>query len=105
GGSNDDGTGNSLTVLDIHTNPASPLEVGHVHDPINLFGAYGIGVSGTHAFVAAQGCLPNQPCSPRTSTGSFAVLDVSDPAHPALVPGAVLTNNSLPVAWQGTGAL
>lgn len=105
GTSNDDGTGNSLTVLDIHTNPASPQEVGHVHDASNLFGAYGIGVSGTHAFVAAQGCLSGQPC-PNSSVGnSFAVLDVSDPANPALVPGGVLHNNSLPGTWHGTDAL
>src|SRR5262249_51716200 len=62
GGNNDDGPGNSLTILDIHTDPAHPAIVGTLHDAVNLFGAYGIAVSGNFAYVAAQGCLTQQPC-------------------------------------------
>jgi hypothetical protein len=48
--SNDDGTGNSFTILDIASNPAQPAVVGSVQDPVNLFGAYGVAVSGrTHS--------------------------------------------------------
>ena len=60
-GSNDDGTGNSLTIFDIASNPAQPTYVGSVTDATNLFGAYGVAVSGSYAYVAAQGCLSGQP--------------------------------------------
>jgi hypothetical protein len=101
--SNDDGTGNSLTILDIHTNPAHPSIVGTLTDAKNLFGAYGVAVSGTDAYVAAQGCLSSQPCPDPTVGNSFAVIDVSNPASPTLV--AVLHNNSLAAPWTGTNAL
>ena len=45
-GSNDDGTGNSLSIFDITTTPAVPSLVGTVHDAKRLFGGYGIAVSG-----------------------------------------------------------
>ncbi len=102
-GSNDDGTGNSLTILDIATNPASPTIVGSVRDASQLFGAYGAAMSGQYAFVASQGCLSGQPC-PNTSVGNeFAVVDVSIPASPLVV--ASIRNNHLPAPWTGTGAL
>jgi hypothetical protein len=102
-GSNDDGTGNSLTILDIATNPASPTIVGSVRDASQLFGAYGVAMSGQYAFVASQGCLSGQPC-PNTSVGNgFAVVDVSIPASPLVV--ASIRNNHLPAPWTGTGAL
>ncbi len=102
-GSNDDGTGNSLTILDITSDPAHPSIVGSIRDPIALFGAYGIAVSGHYAFVAAQGCLSGQPC-PNTSVGdSFAVVDVANPANPTIV--ATLRNSSLPAPWAGSLAL
>ena len=102
-GSNDDGTGNSLTILDITSDPAHPSIVGFVRDPVALFGAYGIAVSGHYAFVAAQGCLSGQPC-PNTSVGdSFVVVDVADPANPTIV--ATLRNSSLPAPWAGSQAL
>ncbi len=66
--SNDDGSGNGLTILDISSNPAVPAIVGTVTDPVNLFGAYGIAVSGNYAYVAAQGCLAGQPC-PNSAVG------------------------------------
>jgi hypothetical protein len=103
--SNDNGQGNSLTILDIHTNPAVPAIVGTLQDPTNLFGAYGVAVSGNYAYVAAQGELPApQSQSPDTSTGTFDVVDVSNPAAPAIV-GTPLQNSSLPAPWTGTNAL
>ena len=102
-GSNDDGTGNSLTILDIATNPASPTIVGSVRDASQLFGAYGVAISGRYAFVASQGCLSGQPC-PNGSVGNgFDVVDVSLPASPLVV--ASIRNNNLPAPWTGTGAL
>ena len=70
GGSNDDGTGNSLTILNISTNPAQPQIVGTpLTDSTKLFGAYGVAVSGNYAYVAAQGCLrqPAAVSEPRAS--------------------------------------
>jgi len=100
---NDDGTGNSLTILVVHTDPAAPAIVGTLTDARNLFGAYGVVASGTHAYVASQGCLTGQSCPDKTVGNAFAVIDVANPAAPAL--GAVLHNNALPAPWAGTGAL
>ena len=102
-GTNDDGTGNSLTILDITTNPAQPAIVGSVTDASALFGAYGITVSGNYAYVAAQGCISGQPCPDPTVGDSFAVVDISTPSAPAIV--ATLRNSALPSPWTGTGAL
>jgi hypothetical protein len=100
---NDDGTGNSLTILDIHTNPAVPAIVGTIRDAVNLFGAYGIATSGNYAFVAAQGCLSSQPC-PNPSVGdAFDVVNVSVPSNPTIV--ATLRNSALAGPWAGTDAL
>ena len=102
-GSNDDGTGNSLTVLDISV-PTAPTIVGTVHDSNLLFGAHGVVVSGSYVYVAAQGCLTNpQPCPNGSVGNSFVVIDVSNPANPAIV--ASLRNVSLPAPWTGSGAL
>jgi hypothetical protein len=95
--SNDDGSGNSLTILDIHTNPAQPTYVGSVQDPARQFGAYGVAVSGNYAYVAAQGLLAGQPSAPDTSNGAFDVIDISTLATPRIV--ATIDNSSL------TGAL
>ncbi len=113
--SNDDGTGNSLTIVDIHTNPAVPATVGVIHDPANLFGAYGVAIASsgghTYAYVAAQGLLQGQPTGPDTSTGSFSIIDVTNPAAPFIVPaggglpGGHLDNGALPGAWAGSNAL
>ncbi len=99
--SNDDGTGNALTVVDI-SNPTSPQIVGSVHDSSKLFGAYGIAVSGHYAFVASQGLLSGQPTAPDTSSGSFSVIDLNN-----LSAGVVanIDNGSLPGSWAGTNAL
>jgi len=99
--SNDDGTGNALTILDVSTFPAQPLVVGSIRDPINLFGAYGIAVSGSYAFVAAQGCLRLQPCPNPNVGDSFNVIDISSPSKPTIV--ATIKNGSLPAPWTGRG--
>jgi hypothetical protein len=100
--SNDDGTGNSLTIVDI-SNPGSPTVVGSVTDATRLFGAYGIAVQGSFAYVAAQGCLAGQPC-PNASVGnSFDVVNISNPSAPAIV--ATLHNSALPAPWAGSNAL
>ena len=85
------------------SNPAQPTVVGSVRDPVNLFGAYGVAVSGHYVYVAAQGCLTGQPCPNPNVGNSFAVVDVSNPANPTIV--ATLHNNSLPAPWTGTQAL
>jgi hypothetical protein len=101
--SNDDGSGNSLTILDVHSNPAAPSIVGSLHDAANLFGAYGIALSGSDAFIAAQGCLSGQPCSDATVGNAFATVDVSNPATPTLL--GALHNDSLPSPWTTSNAL
>jgi hypothetical protein len=101
--SNDDGTGNSLTILDIHTNPAVPAIVGSLRDTNEFFGGYGVAVSGRYAYVAGQGVLSGQPAIPDTGTGSFAVVNVSNPAAPRIV--SHLDNSSLPMPWNGSQAL
>jgi hypothetical protein len=101
--SNDDGTGDSLTILDVSTNPAQPAIVGSLHDPVNLFGAYGVAVAGGYAYVAAQGLLPHQPSQPDNGTGRFDVISVSNHTSPSIV--ATLDDSSLPAPWTGTGAL
>jgi hypothetical protein len=101
--SNDDGSGNSLTILNVQANPAQPTIVGSIADNVNLFGAYGVAVSGGFAYVAAQGCLGGQPCPNPNAGNSFAVIDVSLPSDPVIV--AVLHNVSLPAPWAGSQAL
>lgn len=101
-GGNDDGTGNSLTIVDV-SDPTAPRIVGTLHNRVALFGAYGVAVDGDYAYVASQGCLRGQPC-PNTAVGdSFTVVDVSDPATPTVV--ATLRNGTLPLPWRGSGAL
>jgi hypothetical protein len=102
-GSNDDGTGNSLTILDISTNPAKPQIVGSVRDATKLFGGYGVAISGNYAYIAAQGCLGGQPCPNSAVGNSFEVVDVSNPATPTIV--ASLRNSALPAPFAGTNAL
>ena len=102
-GSNDDGTGNSLTILNIASNPAQPTIVGSLRDATKLFGGYGVAVSGHYAYVAAQGCLSGQPC-PNSSVGnSFAVIDISSISSPKIV--AYIHNSALPSPWNGSSAL
>ena len=101
--SNDNGSGNSLTILDVGTNPAQPSIVGAVTNAVDLFGAYGVAVSGGYAYVAAQGCLTNQPCPNANVGSSLVVVDVSSPSSPRVV--AKLHNQSLPQPWKGSGAL
>jgi hypothetical protein len=91
-GSNDNGTGNSLTIVNI-SNPLAPSVVGTVHDSSRLFGAYAVAVSGNYAFVASQGLLAGQPNTPDTSKGSFSVIDLTNPGSPTIV--ANIDNSSL----------
>jgi hypothetical protein len=101
-GSNDDGTGNSLTILDIHTNPAEPKIMGAVRDPNSpdsLFGAYGIAVSGNYAYVASQGCVTTneQPCPDHSVGNSLDVIEIAGSGAPKIV--ATLRGGSEPQAW------
>ncbi|MDQ6606672.1 MAG: hypothetical protein M3Z06_09020 [Actinomycetota bacterium] len=98
--SNDDGTGNSLTIVDIGT-PTAPSVTGTVHAPGGngnvLFGAYALAVSGNFAYIASQGNLSaqGQPSLPLTSAGSFSVIDITNPSGPTLVPSQNIDNSSL----------
>lgn len=85
-GSNDDGSGNSLTVVDI-SSPGTPVTKGFVTSLTELFGAYGVAVSGSYAYVAYQGVLTptGQPGTPGTSNGGFSVINISNPLAPAIV--------------------
>jgi hypothetical protein len=74
---NDNGQGNSLTVVDI-SNPLAPVVVPiPTQSSTDLFGAYAVAVSGNFAYVASQGLLGNEPATPDTSSGSFSVIDLS----------------------------
>jgi hypothetical protein len=99
-GSNDDGTGNSLTILDIHTNPAEPTIVGTVHDPNSLFGAYGIAVSGNYAYVASQGCVnpKEQPCPDPSVGNDLDVIEIAGPEAPRII--ATLRSEAEPEAFS-----
>ena len=99
---NDDGTGDSLTILDISV-PFAPAIVGTLTNGTALFGAHGVMVSGSYVYVAVQGCLSGQPCPNGNVGNSFVVIDASNPANPTIV--ASLRNNSLPAPWTGSGAL
>lgn len=95
--SNDDGSGNGLTIVDI-SNPASPSVVGSLQDPAHLFGAYAVQIVGNYAYVSSQGLLTGQPSTPDTSAGSLSVIDVSNPASPVLassVDNSAVPNNGL----------
>ena len=99
---NDDGTGDSLTILDISV-PFAPAIVGTLTNGTALFGAHGVVVSGSYVYVAVQGCLSGQPCPNGNVGNSFVVIDASNPANPTIV--ASLRNVSLPAPWTGSGAL
>jgi hypothetical protein len=88
--SNDDGSGNSLTIVNIST-PLAPKVVGTVTSASELFGAYAVAVSGPYAFVASQGLLSGQPATPATSTGSFTVINLSTLAIVANIDNASLS--------------
>jgi hypothetical protein len=84
-GSNDDGNGNSLTVVDI-SNPLAPVVVPvHTQSGTDLFGAYAVAISGNYAYVASQGLIGGQPTYPDTSTGSFSVIDLATGAIVATI--------------------
>ncbi len=91
---NDDGSGNSLTVVDI-SHPTDPTVVGTpIPDSNQLFGAYGIAVQGQFAYVASQGLLPPpQPQAPDTSQGSFSVVDLLSMQIVGHIDNSSLTGN------------
>ena len=95
---NDDGTGNTMTIVDV-SNPAVPSVVGTVTDRSSprsvLFGAEAVAVAGQFAYVASQGDLAGQPSAPSTSTGSFAVIDITSPTGPTVVANIDNSNPSL----------
>jgi hypothetical protein len=106
-GNNDDGTGNCLTILDI-SNPTAPTIVGTLHNSNVMFGPHGVAVSGSYAYIAAQGCLSGEPCAnaagPTPGVGDgLVVVDISDPTNPHIV--ASISNSSLPAPWTNSGAL
>jgi len=101
-GSNDDGTGNSLTILDISV-PTAPTIVGTLHNSNIMFGPHGVAVSGSYAYVAAQGCLNQQPCPNPNVGDSLVVIDISNPSNPTIA--ASIQNSNLPAPWTGSGAL
>ncbi len=73
-GSNDDGTGNALTILDI-TNPFAPMIVGTVHDSNLLFGAHGVAVSAATRTSPPRGAsrgsrVPTRPSGTRSSSST-----------------------------------
>jgi hypothetical protein len=80
--SNDNGTGNALSIFDIHTDPTHPALVGQLSNSTSLFGAYGVAVSGHFAYVSAQGCLNGQPCPTPTVGNDVDVIDISNPSAP-----------------------
>lgn len=98
--SNDDGTGNSLTIVDI-ANPSAPTVVGTLNNtntpPGMLFGAYHVAVQGHYAYVAYQGLLQGQPTNPDTSQGGFSVIDITSPSGPTFLGN--VDNASLPARF------
>jgi hypothetical protein len=104
-GEDDDGTGNSLTILDIHTNPAEPKVVGSVHDSGSLFGAYGVAVSGNYAYVASQGCLneAEQPCPNPSAGNDLDVIELEGTGAPKIV--ATLSSTTEPQAFSHVTAV
>jgi hypothetical protein len=102
--SNDDGNGNSLTVVNI-SNPLDPVVVPiPTQNASELFGAYAVAVSGSYAYVASQGVLGSpQPQAPQTSTGSFSVIDLSTGAIVANIQNASLPGTQTDWLRHATG--
>ncbi len=74
---------NRLTVVDVK-DPTAPSVVASLQDGVALYGAYGVQVVGSLAYVAAQGCVESV-CSNSALGNRLAVVDVSDKANPGLV--------------------
>jgi hypothetical protein len=94
--SQDNGTGNGLTIFNLQ-NPAAPTWAGFISDTstgnTHLFGAYGVAVSGNLAYVSAQGCLigtGQPPCASPAPGNDVEVINVSNPSSPA--EAATITN-------------
>ena len=86
-----------LNVIDI-SNPASPTLVGSTASTPQMIGATNVTIVGNHAFVTSKN--ENGPCLPGPAPGnclsgindngqtgnSLTVVDISNPAAPAVIP-------------------
>lgn len=84
------GTGNanlarsSLSIYDI-SDPLNPAFVGSVSGDTRLYGAYGLQVVGSTAYIAAQGCVGGTGCVTSFPGGNaLTIVDVSDPTQPRI---------------------
>ena len=76
----------AFSIIDV-SNPATPVLLGQIYDPINLNYAEGVVVSGNYAYVAVLSLFAGIG---GVAVPSFKVIDVSNPAAPAVV--ATLTD-------------
>ncbi len=84
GASNADLAGSSLSVYDV-SDPTDPTFVGSVTNDQRLYGAYGLQVIGSTAYIAAQGCVGGVGCvSSYPGGNALTILDVSDPTRPRI---------------------
>ena len=103
--SNDDGTGNSLTILDISTNPAQPTIVGSVHDSdesVRRLRRRRLGALRLRCRAGPAQRPADCPRTPASGTRSMSSTS-SNPANPTIV--ATLDNGSLPAPWTGKNLL
>jgi hypothetical protein len=85
GNGNADLAGSSLSIYNI-ANPLNPTYVGSVTGDTRLYGAYGLYVAGSIAYVAAQGCVGGNGCVTSSPGGNaLTLVDVSTPTQPKIV--------------------
>src|SRR4051794_35735715 len=75
---------NSLTIIDV-ANPTAPTILGSVSDAARMYGAYGVDVAGSFAYVAAQGCVAGRPCPDQSVGNRLLVIDIANPGAPQIV--------------------
>jgi len=84
GTSNMDLAGSSLSIYDI-SDPLNPSFLGSVSGDSRLYGAYGLQVVGSTAYIAAQGCVGGTTCVTNFPGGNaLTIVDVSNPAQPQI---------------------
>ena len=71
----------TFSIIDV-SNPAVPVLLGQIYDPINLNYAEGVAVSGNYAFVAVLSLFAGIW---GIANPSFKVIDISNPAAPTVV--------------------
>jgi hypothetical protein len=82
---NADLAGSSLSIYNI-ANPLNPTYVGSVRGDTRLYGAYGLYVAGSIAYVAAQGCVGGNGCVTSYPGGNaLTLVDVSSPSQARIV--------------------